>query len=56
MQPTKTVTNSPAEKERCDHCYHRHTGPLMMVIKDGHIVERCCKCGCLRQVHRRARW
>lgn len=40
------------EKELCNHCWHPHTGPLMMVIKEGHVVQSCCKCQQLRQVHR----
>jgi hypothetical protein len=37
--------------DACDHCYHRFTGIIHMVIKPGHILEQCCKCQSIRQVH-----
>ena len=40
------------DKKDCNHCWHPHTGPLMMVIKEGHVVQSCCKCQDMRQVHR----
>lgn len=35
-----------------EHCWHIFTGPLLMVIRDGHVVQKCCKCPAMRQVHR----
>lgn len=40
------------DKKDCNHCWHLHKGPLMMVIKEGHVVQSCCKCQNMRQVHR----
>ena len=34
------------------HCWHAHRGPIMMVLKDGHILQKCCHCEETRQVHR----
>lgn len=28
----------------CDHCFHPFRGPLLMVVQDGHVVVKCCKC------------
>jgi hypothetical protein len=39
------------ERLACDHCWHIHQGPLMMVIPDGHMVQSCCKCKSLRTIH-----
>lgn len=36
----------------CTHHYHPKTGPVMMVIKDGHVVVQCCMCDHMKQVHR----
>jgi len=33
------------------HCWHSYRGPILMVIKDGHVLEKCCECGAIRQVH-----
>ena len=33
------------------HCYHASTKPIMMVIPDGHVVQKCCKCESVRTVH-----
>jgi len=35
----------------CDHCYHLHRGPLLMVVPNGHVVLSCCKCKNLRTQH-----
>lgn len=32
-------------------CFHTFRGPLMMVVPDGHVVEKCCECDCMRTVH-----
>lgn len=37
---------------KCDHCWHLKTGPIYMVIKDGHIVQMCCKCSNTRTIHK----
>lgn len=34
-----------------EHCWHLHRGPLMMVLRDGHVVQNCCKCQATRTVH-----
>ena len=26
------------------HCWHDYRGAIWMVIPDGHIVQKCCKC------------
>lgn len=36
----------------CDHCWHLFLGTLWMVVKPGHVVQSCCKCPKIRQVHR----
>lgn len=36
-------------KHQC--CFHIYRGALWMVIPDGHVVEKCCKCGNMRTVH-----
>lgn len=33
------ITKPPHE-----HCMHPFTGVLHMVVPDGHVVEKCCKC------------
>lgn len=33
------------------HCYHPFGGVLSMVIPDGHVVQKCCKCPNTRTVH-----
>lgn len=37
----------PGENEieaDCSHCWHSAAGPLLMVMPDGGIAQRCCKC------------
>jgi len=34
------------------HCWHLFRGALLMVVPDGHIVEKCCKCTATRSLHR----
>lgn len=49
---------------KCDHCWHLDGGPVMMVIRPNHVIERCCHCDAIRQVHsghrfshpRRSKW
>jgi hypothetical protein len=38
--------------ESCEHCFHMKMGPILMVVKDGHVVVECCKCGSVREEHR----
>jgi hypothetical protein len=35
----------------CKHCWHHFSGPIWMVLKDGQIVQKCCKCDATRVVH-----
>jgi hypothetical protein len=35
----------------CSHCFHLFTGPIWMIIPDGQVLEKCCKCGATRLVH-----
>jgi hypothetical protein len=38
----------------CDsgHCWHAKHGAIWMVVKDGHVVQECCRCPATRSVHR----
>lgn len=38
--------------ESCEHCYHEKQEPVLMWVKDGHVVQECCKCSKMRTVHR----
>ncbi len=33
-------------------CFHIFSGPIHMVVPDGHVIEKCCGCSCTRSVHR----
>jgi hypothetical protein len=33
------------------HCWHRKTGAIWMVVKDGHVIQECCRCDATRSVH-----
>ena len=33
------------------HCWHDYRGAIWMVIPDGHIVQKCCKCPKTRVIH-----
>lgn len=35
----------------CFHCWHMFMGAIHMVVRPGHVLEECCKCDALRQVH-----
>lgn len=37
---------------QASHCWHTMRGPLWIVLKDGFIVQQCCRCEATRQVHR----
>lgn len=34
-----------------EHCYHAYGGPIWMVVPDGHVLEKCCKCEATRLIH-----
>lgn len=34
-----------------EHCWHLFRGGVMIVLPDGYIVQKCCKCSEARQVH-----
>ncbi len=34
-----------------EHCFHALRGPIFMVVPDGHIVQKCCKCEATRVIH-----
>jgi hypothetical protein len=34
-----------------EHCWHDYRGAIHMVIPDGHLVQKCCKCDSYRTVH-----
>lgn len=36
----------------CKHCWHRHNGPILLVVHDGEIVQTCCRCHRIRTIHR----
>jgi len=40
------------KQKECNHCWHAKEGAFMMVMRDGHIMQQCCKCGACRTVHR----
>lgn len=33
-------------------CFHVFTGPIWMVVPDGHVVQKCCHCSAMRTIHR----
>lgn len=35
----------------CNHCWHVHRGPLLLVVRDGHVPMSCCKCGAIQTMH-----
>ena len=39
------------DDESHDHCYHKLRGVIHMVIPDGHIIQKCCKCEEIRVIH-----
>lgn len=34
-----------------DHCLHSYTGPILMVVPNGHVVLKCCQCKCMVTRH-----
>lgn len=40
-----------SETAEHQHCWHAHRGPLWMVLKDGQVVQVCCKCDKHRTIH-----
>lgn len=58
MRPTgaSTKTVEALWEQLCqddgrDHCFHIVRGPWWMVVPDGHVLEKCCKCPRTRTVH-----
>lgn len=35
----------------CRHCWHDYQGPTWILLKDGYIVQACCRCKARRNVH-----
>ena len=33
------------------HCFHIYRGPMHMVIPDGHVALRCCRCPAMKTQH-----
>ena len=33
------------------HCWHRKTGAIWTVVKDGHVLQECCRCPATRTIH-----
>ncbi len=40
------------QKSDCPHHWHLYTGPILMVIPHGHVVQDCCVCNALRTIHK----
>lgn len=53
MKPEDLKNAVERAEERCvvECHYHLDTGPILMVLKPGHVLERCCRCQGTRQVH-----
>lgn len=32
-------------------CFHDYRGAIWMVIPDGHVLQKCCKCEATRLIH-----
>jgi hypothetical protein len=43
----------PARRPR-EHecCFHISNAPALLVMRDGHVLMRCCVCTSTKQVHR----
>lgn len=48
VQDARPAGNSWGE---CTHCWHRFMGWYHMVLPDGHVLQKCCKCPKTRSVH-----
>ena len=53
---TPTSNHGPSQafddvRQEHEHCYHALRGPIWMVVPDGHIVQKCCKCENRRTIH-----
>lgn len=44
------------EPKSHEHCFHPYRGVLHMVVPDGHVVRKCCKCPKMETVHRGHSW
>jgi hypothetical protein len=40
------------KEKDCNHCWHVQEGPSMIVLRDGFILQECCKCHEHRTVHK----
>ncbi len=40
-----------ASTEEHRHCWHSYRGAIWMVVPDGHVVQKCCKCTAMRTTH-----
>lgn len=48
---TKQMMKIMQSKAGHECCYHMYHGSILMVVPDGHIVQKCCKCACIRTTH-----
>lgn len=39
------------DRETHEHCYHPFNGPVSMVLEDGHVLLKCCKCPATKTEH-----
>lgn len=51
QQPTSQTGNSGLPPQAHTHCWHVFRGPLLMVVPDGHVVQKCCGCATTRVIH-----
>lgn len=56
-----SIEQSADSGERCgpnhiEHCFHNFSGPLMMVLPDGCVHQKCCRCFVTRNIHRDHAW
>lgn len=43
--------NPNAKESSHNHCWHIYRGPIWMVIPDGHVLQKCCKCDATQMAH-----
>lgn len=50
--------NCERTTQKHEHCFHAYRGVLHMVVPDGHVVLKCCKCPEMKTEHREhaGRW
>lgn len=39
------------KEQNHEHCFHAYRGAIHMVVPDGHVLEKCCKCETTRMIH-----